>query len=82
MIDLKQHQALWEDFYDVLVAEARSDEPLESLEEVERRLKDAGKLRGSEDLYRIRVGDDRVVYTVSEDGVTVIGVRHPSSAYR
>lgn len=27
VIDLEQHEALWEDFYDALIAEARKDEP-------------------------------------------------------
>jgi len=27
LIDLEQYEALWEDFYDALMAEARKDEP-------------------------------------------------------
>ncbi len=38
VIDLKQHGELWEDFYDVLVARARQDEPRETLAEVRERL--------------------------------------------
>ena len=38
VIDLKQHGELWEDFYDVLVARARKDEPRETLAEVKERL--------------------------------------------
>lgn len=43
-IDLKEHADLWEDFYDALLAQARTDEPRESLEEVRRRLIEQGKL--------------------------------------
>ena len=41
------------------------------------------KLEGS-DLYRIRVGDYRVIYSVDDDGrvVVVTRVRHRSRAYR
>ena len=45
-IDLKEHGGLWEDFYDVLTAKQRKDEPRESLESVKRRLRRAGKLDG------------------------------------
>jgi len=34
LIDLDQHQELWDDFCDVLTAEERGDEPLESIEDV------------------------------------------------
>lgn len=37
-IDLKQHGALWEDFYDQALARQREREPRESLESVKRRL--------------------------------------------
>jgi hypothetical protein len=37
-IDLKQHGALWEDFYDQALARQREREPRESLEAVKRRL--------------------------------------------
>lgn len=42
------------------------------------------KLQGTDHTYRIRVGDYRVVYTVSEDPqvVTVIRVRHRRDVYR
>lgn len=43
-IDLKEHGELWEDFYDVLLARTRADEPRESLEEVRQRLLEQGKL--------------------------------------
>ena len=45
-IDLKEHGGLWEDFYDVLIAKQRNDEPRESFESVKRRLRRAGKLDG------------------------------------
>jgi len=35
LIDLSEHGALWEDFYDLNLARQRRDEPRESLEEVE-----------------------------------------------
>ena len=44
-INLKQYGDLWEDFYDLLLAQARADEPRETLEEVRRRLIEQGKLR-------------------------------------
>ena len=41
------------------------------------------KLRGSQELWRIRVGDYRVIYSIQEKQITVdvIGVRHRSEAY-
>lgn len=44
MIDLKEYGELWEDFYDILVARSRQDEPRESIEQVRQRLRDQGKL--------------------------------------
>ncbi|NJO41355.1 MAG: hypothetical protein HC769_06430 [Cyanobacteria bacterium CRU_2_1] len=44
VIDLKEYGELWEDFYDVIVAHSRQDEPRESLEEVRQQLLDQGKL--------------------------------------
>jgi hypothetical protein len=38
VIDLKRYSELWEDFYDSAVAEARKNEPRESLESVRGRL--------------------------------------------
>lgn len=38
VIDLSVHGELWEDFYDLALAEARKDEPRESLEEVRRKI--------------------------------------------
>jgi hypothetical protein len=45
-IDLKKHREIWEDFYDVLIAKQRENEPTESFDEVKRKLIKAGKLRG------------------------------------
>lgn len=41
------------------------------------------KLVGEESLWRIRVGDYRVIYSVDDkkEAVDVIGVRHRSKAY-
>ena len=44
LIDLGKHRELWEDFYDSLTASQRADEPRESLEDVERMLRERGKL--------------------------------------
>jgi len=38
-IDLKKHGELWEDFYDVMTARKRRNEPRESVASVRRRLK-------------------------------------------
>lgn len=42
------------------------------------------KLTGKEDLYRIRVGDYRVLYGVEDEAktVTVVAVRKREAAYR
>ena len=45
VIDLKHYSELWEDFYDSAVAQARKNEPRESLESVKKRLAAQGKLR-------------------------------------
>jgi mRNA interferase RelE/StbE len=49
----------------------------------EQRPKGCRKLRGEKNLWRIRVGDYRVIYTISDDKkvVDVIAVRHRSAAY-
>lgn len=41
------------------------------------------KLRGSEDLWRIRIGDYRVIYSINDSskGVDIVAVRHRSQAY-
>ncbi len=44
LIDLKQYGEIWEDFYDVLIARQRTEEPRESLELVREKLKQQGKL--------------------------------------
>jgi hypothetical protein len=38
IINLKQHRALWEDFYDTLLAQQRQNEPRETLDEVRKRI--------------------------------------------
>jgi mRNA interferase RelE/StbE len=45
---------------------------------------DSNKLAGSENLYRIRIGDYRVIYQVFHESreVTVMYIRHRSVAYR
>jgi len=45
---------------------------------------DAYKLASAENLYRIRIGDYRVIYQVLHESreVTVIYIRHRSVAYR
>ena len=44
IIDLEKCADLWEDFYDILVARQRADEPRESLKTVKKHLSRAGKL--------------------------------------
>jgi len=46
LIDLQEYGALWEDFYDCLIAQARADDPRESLAEVREQLRQHGKLHG------------------------------------
>ncbi len=43
-IDLNKHGELWEDFYDVVLAEQRKNEPTISLDELVTELKRDGKL--------------------------------------
>jgi len=43
-IDLKKHAELWQDFYDILIAEQRKDEPGIPFEQVIKELKAEGKL--------------------------------------
>ena len=43
-IDLKKYGALWEDFYDSMIAELRKDEEKIPLEDVIKGLKKEGKL--------------------------------------
>jgi len=44
IIELRTHAGLWEDFCDQAVAQARKNEPRESLSAVRRRLTALGKL--------------------------------------
>jgi hypothetical protein len=46
VIDLRRHGRVWEDFYDTLVAEARANEPRESVAMVRHRLKFRTKANG------------------------------------
>ena len=46
-IDLRKYGELWEDFYDVVVAELRKDEEKIPLEKVVKDLKSKGKLDAS-----------------------------------
>ena len=49
----------------------------------EPRPKGCRKLRGEKDLWRIRVGEYRVIYSIYDDKkvIDVIAVRHRSAAY-
>jgi len=42
------------------------------------------KMTGSEDLYRIRVGDYRVIYQIQEEQlvILIVRIRHRREAYR
>lgn len=46
LIDLSLHGELWQDFYDLLLAEKRVNEPRESLDSVRQLLISEGKLDG------------------------------------
>jgi hypothetical protein len=46
VIDLREHERLWEDYYDSLLVASRADEPRESLESGKRRLKRKPPLNG------------------------------------
>lgn len=65
ILDLKEHGELWEDIYDILLAQSRIKEPRESLEEVKEKLQDQGKLSG----------------WIPNNIVDIIAVRHRSEAY-
>jgi hypothetical protein len=45
VIDLKKHRRIWDNVYDALTAAKRKEEPRESLAQVKRRLRRAGKLK-------------------------------------
>ncbi len=45
-LDLKKYKQLWEDFYDVITARVRADEPRESLQSVKEKLRLQSKLGG------------------------------------
>lgn len=40
------------------------------------------KLKNADRLYRLRVGDYRVVYEVQSEEVTVVAIRHRREVYR
>jgi hypothetical protein len=44
LIDLKEHGEIWEDFYDILIAEKRKNEETFTLEEVKAQFHIEGKL--------------------------------------
>jgi hypothetical protein len=44
IIDLRHQREMWEDFYDLRLAQEREDEPRESLDDVRARLERRGKL--------------------------------------
>ncbi|MEI6090686.1 MAG: hypothetical protein WCR42_09560 [bacterium] len=44
LIDLKKYKGIWEDFYDLLVAKSRENEPRTSLKDVKDKLIKQGKL--------------------------------------
>lgn len=44
LIDLKKYKSIWEDFYDLLVAKSRENEPRVSLQDVKDKLIKQGKL--------------------------------------
>ena len=46
LIDLDEHSRLWEDFYDIWLAQQREAEPRESLEEVRGKLAESHELVG------------------------------------
>ncbi len=45
MIDIRKNPELWEDFRDYLTIRERADEPIVSVEEVDRKLRKAGKIK-------------------------------------
>jgi len=56
---------------------------LENLRD-EPRPRQSKKLTGAERLYRVRVGDYRIIYEIDEEGeeVMIIYIRHRREAYR
>ncbi len=40
------------------------------------------KLRGHENLWRVRVGDYRIIYTISDNKHIITLIRHRKDAYR
>jgi len=46
LIDLRRHQRVWEDMYDVIVAESRKQEPRIPWEDVKRKVRSRRARRG------------------------------------
>lgn len=46
LIDLNRHSKLWEDFYDLVTADMRANEPRESLESVKKQLSQRHQVDG------------------------------------
>jgi hypothetical protein len=46
LIDLKKYGDIWEDIYDRLLAQSRTDDPRDSIESVREKLQQLGKLNG------------------------------------
>jgi hypothetical protein len=44
-IDLEKYGEIWEDFYDLIIANSRENEPTITLEELEKELKEEGLLQ-------------------------------------
>ncbi len=47
LIDLKLYKSVWEDFYDVLLAKSRENEPRESFKSVKEKLIESGKINAN-----------------------------------
>ena len=47
LIDLKMYKSIWEDFYDILIAKSRENEPRVSMQTVRENLIKQGKLNGN-----------------------------------
>lgn len=58
----------------------------DSVEGLEQEARPAGclRLKGEHDLWRIRIGDYRILYAIDDDtmSVVVLSVKHRSDAYR
>jgi len=75
--------------YDILLARSARKEleglnPPDQRRVFRRRPPGCRKLEGADDLWRIRIGDHRVVYSIDDTRrlVDIVAVRHRSDAYR